>query len=339
MEYNFYMKLLKKYWFIILVVIAVVGFMVLRSRTKPTTKKPSVYTVKRQTLTQSLTLSGTIDAEQKAALRFQTSGKLAWVGVKEGDQVKKYQALASLDKRDVQAALQKKLNSYLDTRYTFDQTRENNQNDIVDDALKRILDKSQLGLNNTILDVELQHLAVEYATLTTPISGIITSIGTKVAGVNITPSQAEFDVVNPDSVYLSVTADQSEVTHISNGMKATLVFDAYPDEERIGSVSAVAFTPKAGESSTVYEVKVSLPPSEQTYKYRIDMTADALFTLRTKEHALAVPTSAITTKDGKHTVTQIIGQTTKIIPVSIGEEYDSMTEITGGISEGSKIND
>lgn len=333
------MKFLKKYWIIIVIALAIVGFVFVRSQKPTSTKKITHHTVKRQTLTQSLTLSGKIDASEKAALRFQTSGRLSWVGVKEGEKVAKYQSLASLDQRDVKAALQKKLNTYLDTRYTFDQTNENYQNEIVDDPLKRILDKSQLGLNSSVLDVEIQHLTVEYATLWTPIAGIVTSIGTKIAGINITPSTAEFTVVNPESIYLSVTADQSEVSKIHEGMLTKLTFDAFPDEQLTGSVSAIAFTPKAGESSTVYEVNVSLPVTNADYKYRIDMTADALFTLSEKPNALAVPTSAITTKDGKHTVQKVSGKSIIITPVTLGDEYDAMTEIKSGLSEGDVIND
>lgn len=333
------MKFVKKYWIIIVIVLAVIGFFVIRSQKPASTKKVTSYRIKRQTLTQSLTLSGKIDASEKVALRFQTSGRLSWVGVKEGEKVAKYQSLATLDQRDVKAALQKKLNTYLDTRYTFDQTKEDHRDEIIDDPLKRILDKSQLGLNSSVLDVEIQNLAIEYANLWTPIAGIVTSIGTKIAGVNITPSTAEFNVVNPESVYLSVTADQSEVSKIHEGMMASLTFDAYPEEELVGSVSAIAFTPKAGESSTVYEIKVALPNINTDYKYRIDMTADALFTLKEKPNALAVPTSAITTKDGKHTVQKVSGKSTITTPVIIGDEYDAMTEITSGLSEGDVIND
>ena len=333
------MKFLKKYWVIIIIVLAILGFIFARLQKPATAKKATHHTVKRQTLTQSLTLSGKIDASEKAALRFQTSGRLSWVGVKEGDKVTKYQSLASLDQRDVKAALQKKLNTYLDTRYTFDQTKENYRDDIIDDPLKRILDKSQLGLSSSVLDVEIQQLAIEYANLWTPIAGLVTSIGTKIAGVNITPATAEFTVVNPESIYLSVAADQSEVSKIHEGMMANLTFDAYPEEQLVGSVSAIAFTPKSGESSTVYEIKVSLPVSNVDYKYRIDMTADALFTLSEKPNALAVPTSAITTKDGKHTVQKVQGKSTITTPVTIGEEYDAMTEITSGLSEGDVIND
>lgn len=43
--------------------------------------------VKRTTFTKIITSSGKTKANKTAELKFQTSGKLIWVGVKEGDQV------------------------------------------------------------------------------------------------------------------------------------------------------------------------------------------------------------------------------------------------------------
>ena len=51
-------------------------------------KNEKTYTVLRKTIKKTLTISGKVDAEEKAALRFLTSGRLVWVGVKEGDTVK-----------------------------------------------------------------------------------------------------------------------------------------------------------------------------------------------------------------------------------------------------------
>ena len=42
--------------------------------------------VERKNLTEKLTVSGEVNAEEKASLKFQTSGLLSWVGVKEGDE-------------------------------------------------------------------------------------------------------------------------------------------------------------------------------------------------------------------------------------------------------------
>jgi len=51
--------------------------------------------VKKKDLLESVSASGKVEAEEEAVLTFQTSGRLAWVGVKEGDRVEQWQAIAS----------------------------------------------------------------------------------------------------------------------------------------------------------------------------------------------------------------------------------------------------
>ncbi len=100
-------KFFKKRWLIVLIVIIIIGFFAYKQLTVTGAKKNNSYKVKRQTLKEFLSLSGDIDAEEKTTAKFQTSGLLTWVGVKEGDYVKKYQGLASLDRRELEKNLKK----------------------------------------------------------------------------------------------------------------------------------------------------------------------------------------------------------------------------------------
>jgi macrolide-specific efflux system membrane fusion protein len=65
--------------------------------------------------------SGKTKADTSAELKFQTSGKLAWVNVKEGDAVEAYQAIAGLDPREVQKTLEKALRDYSSERNDFEE--------------------------------------------------------------------------------------------------------------------------------------------------------------------------------------------------------------------------
>lgn len=330
-------KRLKKQWKLIAVILAVV--LLTGSRLGPAKKQvqQKEYKVSKQTFKQSLTLSGKVDATDKVNLHFQTSGRLAWVGVKPGDAVNAYQGVASLDPRDVQAGLQKRLNLYLKTRWDFEQLHDDTKDTILNDKLKRILEKAQFDLNNSVIDVELQHLAVEYATLVSPIAGVVTRVESPVAGVNITPTEAEIEVVNPLSIYLSVLPDQTEVTKLAPGMSVDIIFDAYPDEHVKGEIQTVSFAPKTGETGTVYEGRVRLAISNSSYRYRLGMTADASFVTSQKPDILAIPLSFIKQENGKRYVLKLAnGKTTKTF-LTLGEETDTLAEVTSGVSEGDTL--
>lgn len=305
-------------------------------------KKEKTYVVTKKTIKKTLTISGKVDAEEKASLRFQTSGRLIWVGVKEGDVVNKYQAIAQMDSREVQKNLEKVLRDYSKERNDFEETwrvtysGRSNPNDALTDTAKRILEKNQWDLEKAILDVELKNLSVEYATLLTPIAGIVTSIGSPFAGVNVTPSQAEFTIVNPSSLYLSVLADQTEVGQLSASSSAEIVFDSYANEKVAGTVKSISFAPKSGESTTVYEAKVIFPLDIST-KYRIGMSADASFSLGEKTDALLVPPSAIKKDKDIRFVIRTIGTKRQKTPITIGDETEEGIEILSGLADGDTI--
>ncbi len=335
--------------FLALVVVGGVGWIVIQNRIKANaqTKKQSQYTVTRAPIQQTLTVSGELRADQFATLRFQTSGLLNWVGVKTGDSVKPYQAIASLDRRELQKRLQKYLLSYQKTRWDFDQTKDEFRDEpywgLSVDARKKIdrtFDKSQFDLNSSVLDVEIQDIALGLSTLTTPIGGIVTRVDAPNAGINITPASAEFDIVNPDTLYLSVTADQTEVIKLTPGMPATLTLDPFPDDTLSGTISAISFTPKSGETGTVYEVKVGIPNTSSHTRYRLGMTGDATFVLLEKPDVIAIPSNYIKPEGDKKFVMRKNTKNEEVKQyIETGIETDTMTEVTGGLSNGDILYD
>lgn len=312
-------------------------------------KKERVFIVSRHNLNQTLTISGEIEAEEKTVLRFQSSGMLSWVGVKVGDTVKKYQAIASLDQRELQKNLEKYLLAYMKSRWDFEQTKDeyrqpaqeywgltwDQRNDI-----DRALQKAQFDLNSSVLDVELKDLTLKYAVMISPIDGIVTRVESPHAGVNVTPTQAEIEIINPNSLYLSVLADQTEVTKLIPGMPASLVFDAFPDQIINASIKEISFTPKTGESGTVYEAKILLPKENQTSSfYRMGMTGDATFTLNERRDVLAIQDTAIKNEGEKKYVYRQVNNKKEKTYIETGIETDTLIEITSGLAPGDIIYD
>lgn len=319
--------------FIIALIIISAGFLLFRNSTQTKSKTAESVKVKRGNLEERLTISGTIDAQEKTTLRFQTSGRLVWVGVKEGDMVKKYQSIASLDQREVQKTLQKYLNTYKESRNSFDQTQDNNKNQIISDSIKRTLENSQADLNNAVLDVELKNLSVEFANLFTPIEGIVTRVETPYPGVNITPASAEFDVVNPQTIYFAALADQTEVTNLKEVMQGNLTLDSYPDKTLSGNIKTIAFVPTAGETGTVYTVKFLVNDDNSDYRYKIGMTGDVTFIIKRKDNVLNIPIKYIKENGGKKYVLVSINGKKGNKYVTTGMETDNDVEIVNGLTE------
>lgn len=302
------------------------------------TAAENLYTVEKTKLRETLTISGEIDAEERVTLSFPTGGKLYWVGVKEGDYVQKYQGIASLDQRDLQKRLESSLNTFMISRWDFDQTKQDNKDaqytdGDLGDEMKRIVDKAQFGLNNSIITVELQALAKEYAYLYTPIEGIVTKVGAPYAGVTIAATTS-YEVVNPNTVYFSATADQTEVPKLRIGQKANIIIDPYPDDTVSATVSAVSFTPRVGDTGTNYEVKLTFPETVNVLKYRLGMTGDVEFLTKEKSNVFAAPTTYVVSEMGKKYVFILKDGKTVKTEVTTGEEGDTKIEIVRGVQAG-----
>jgi RND family efflux transporter MFP subunit len=302
------------------------------------TAAESTYTVEKTKLRETLTISGEINAEEKVTLSFPTGGKLSWVGVKEGDYVEKYQGVASLDQRDLQKRLESSLNTFMISRWDFDQTKSDNKDAQYTDGelgekMRRIIDKAQFGLNNSIITVELQSLAKEYAYLYTPIEGIVTRVGAPYAGVTV-GATTSYEVVNPNSVYFSATADQTEVPKLRVGQEAKILVDPYPDTTVNATIQSISFTPQAGDTGTNYEVKLEFPTTVDVLKYRLGMTGDVEFLTKEKQNVYAIPTSYLLSEAGKKYVFLLKdGKKTKT-EVKTGEEGDTEIEIVRGVQAG-----
>jgi len=324
---------------IILVVVALGAYFIFK---KPKTTT-STATVQRGDVVQTLTLSGELDSHQKADLAFQSSGLLTSVAVKQGQKVYQGQYLASLDTRAQKLNLQKSLNLYSITRLDFDQTNQDNKDylenpdSLYRDTVKRSLDKTQYTLDNSVIDVQSQDLSIKLASITSPIGGVVTAISNPITGVNVAAYQPQITIVNPSTVYLSVSADQTDIPNIKVGQQADIVFDAYPDQTVTGTISNIAFVPTAGEVGTVYAVEIDLTAYDNAdLKYKIGMTADADFVVEQKKDVLYVEPQYIK-EDANGKQYLLVGENKKIVYVQTGVEGDGRVEVTGDIQQGDII--
>jgi len=310
--------------------------------TKKVTAKPEqnyeTAKVQKEDLTDTVSASGTVQAENQVDLKFQTSGLLTWVGVKEGDQVKKWQAIASLDKRELEKNLLKTLRDYNKKRWDFEEiNRVTYKDQIVTDTLKRILEKNQFDLDKAVADVEIKDLAIKLATISSPIEGIVTHIDTPVAGINITPATAVFSIANPDKMKFVANVDEADIGKVKVGQKITLTLDTYPEQEIEGEVGQVAFASVATKGGgTAYPIDIYLPENKDL-QFKVGMNGDLEIIISGVEDVLTIPSEAITEKDDKKFVRVIEGRQIKEVEVQTGLTTETKTQITKGLTEGETI--
>lgn len=331
---------------IILIIAITMIFFIGKTVLSPKSNGNQSIIVKRGDLKQELTLSGKIDAQEHAILQFQTGGKLAWIGVKEGDAVKKNQMLAYLDKEKFEATLRQARQDFTAAKAESEKYYDGRtgESESYDQRIERTaLDATQ---NKAYDNVRIAEENLKAATLYSPFEGIVIRVDPVYPGTNIyLPSQAQIEVVNPDTLYFSVTADQTDVVDLRGGQTGEIVLDSYPDNKIKATIQSISFSPKKDETGTVYEVKVDLNnlspqvsmSALQQKEYRLGMTGDITFTTQTRSNVLYLPSKYIKSDDKGSYVN--LGSDRKKTYIKTGLETDSDTEILSGVSQGDVVYD
>lgn len=288
--------------------------------------------VQEKNLELQVVASGQIESEEEADLRFSTQGKLAYLTVKEGDYVRRGQLIASLDTKDLQKRLERDLNLYFKTRLDFEDVKDSQKDKVITDTLKRIAQRSQADLDNTVIDVELRDLAIEFSNIFSPIEGYITKRGNFFAGNFVFPQDTIATVANTNKLQFVAEVDEAEIGRITTGQNAIVVLDAFPNqsfEVKVAKIAPQALTTSTG--ATAFEVKFNLDPPMDL---RLGMNGEAKIITQRAENVLAIPQEAIVDDRFVWVKIQKQYQNREIIK---GFESDLDLEVKSGLEKGEEV--
>ena len=333
-------KFIKKRWKLLAIILVLVGgFIFLRLRKNQAKRAEfSEYQVQRQELVKTLDVSGVLDAREHVNMSFAAGGKLVYLGAKEGDWVKKWQTIATIDTRDLKNTLDKTLNLYMNERLDTEEQDENNQDRVLENADWRDVKQQQNTLENTVLDVEAVQVAISNRVMTAPFAGILVSAPTNVTGV-VLPLTAAFELVNPETLIVRAQVDESDIASVRQDQEVTLNFDAFSDEDITSYVEKIAYKSTVTSGGTVFIVEVPLSGIDNLNKYRLGMNTDVYIQLEKKSDVLVLPLIALETKDGQDIVKVKDDSKEGYYEqsVELGLESDEEVEVLSGLEEGQII--
>ena len=305
----------------------VVGLVVRYFAVKPQAEVKTAK-VEKGTVSEELILSGQIKADEHANMAFQGSGELDFLGVKEGQEVKKGDVLARLDTTVLyQAYLQAEANL---RRYqaslnnTYDQLQGRGNDESYTQIETRTV--AEVNKDNAYRSYVAAQQNLANATLRAPFDGVISSLTYPFTGVNTVFSQPQIEIFNPKTVYFEVVADQTEVLDLTEGQKVKIYLDSYNDQSVDGVVGFIGSTPKVGEVGAVYRIKVLFVSNMSDFrKFKIGMTGDARFVSSEVSDVLYAPADFLKA-DSKGRYVLVGNQKNKVY-VDVGLEGEARVEI------------
>lgn len=325
-----------KWWFVI-IIIGIGGFLFWQNQQKANEPQLTFEKPQRQTITQTLDAAGIVDAKEKALMRFAAGGKLTYIGAKEGDYLKKYQTIARIDARDLQKRLERTLNVYEQQRNSWDQTLDDTKDRWIPKREDRQVNTNQQSLENTVIDVELQSIAISNTVMSSPIEGVLVSAPTTVAGVVLTATDT-FGIANPNTLVFSAEVDEADIAKVQKDQKVWLTLDAYPDQTIETYVSFIGYRAINTSSGTAFVVEMPILAENALDRYRLGMNGDAKIELATKENVLTIPLSATKERNEKTYVDVKDAQGTVVEQeIEVGLQTEELVEVISGLDETSEV--
>ena len=320
--------------------------------------------VKTETLQNSVTATGTIEAVTSVTVGTQVSGIVNKLYVDYNSQVKKGQVIAELDKTNLLSELNTaKANlasatsdlNYQAANMSRYQTLYKKGLVSADEYENALLTyrqaKEQVASSKE--SVQKAQTNLGYATITSPIDGTVISKsveeGQTVAASFNTP---ELFTIAKDLTNMQVVAnvDEADIGGVKEGDRVTFTVDAYPDDTFEGTVKQVRLEATTTNNVVTYEVVISAPNAD--LKLKPGLTANVTIYTQERSGVLAVankalrftPTKETVGKDmkivdckGKNKVWTLSDKTLTAHSVTIGQTDGVHTEIIKGIKKGQKI--
>lgn len=229
------------------------------------------------------------------------------------------------------------------------------QNDQQTIASAQIGDPLDLSNEQNTVDQKLAALEDAQSALTdlsirAPFDGVLASVAIK-KGDSVSTGTTIGTIFAKQSM-TEVSLNETDISKVQVGQKATLTFDALPDLTLTGTVTSVDTLGTTSQGVVSYKADISLDTENDQVKPGMSVTADIITGISTD--TLMVPTSALKQQNGQYYVQTVSGvdlgssDTTTITastlpgaitqkPVMIGLQSDTTTEIKSGLSEGDEI--
>jgi RND family efflux transporter MFP subunit len=304
-----------------------------------------------------LTASGYVVAQQKASIASKATGRLVYLGVEEGDVVRKGQVIARIEEQDVQAAvarteadLQLARADSLDAVQSYEREKKLFESALTSqaslDAAQARLWRTQAAISSARAALGEARVALENTRIRAPFDGTVLTkdadIGEIVAPFASSASSRAAVVTMADMSSLEVEADVSEsnITRVTPGQHCEIVLDAYPEMRYPGYVHKIVPTADRAKATVLTKVRFSqrddrvLPEMSAKVSFLSEKPAEGESRSTPR---LTVNAASIVRRDDMDVAFLIEGDVVRQVPVKTGERFGDRIEIREGLAAGDQV--
>jgi len=300
----------------------------------------AVVSVKEQPVQQQLTLPASVASLSNSYLSFGIAGRVERYLVDVGDMVAKGEALAVLDQRQVDAALQSLNAQQQSARATLNDERQQLEelqslaktDFVAQSELRRARAEAQVAeaalaeVNARINELEVDR---GYHQLAAPFSGLVTERNID-PGQWVTESQQAFQLVDLNAIYIDAFVAQRYFPRITLNTEVSVsTSDGRETTAKIDNISAFA-------SGSERSFRVRIKPAQDS-DLLVGSSVNVVLTMVDEHATPTVPQDAVIRySDGRTSVWEVVQEDGNSIVkerwVKLGQRFKGWVEIVDGLS-------
>lgn len=316
-----------------------------------------------------LNASGYVVPQRKAALASKVTGRLIWLGVEEGNRVKKDQLVARLESEDVTAAKSQAVANAEAARFNLDQAKAeledatlnfNRHKELIkrgviaqatyDTARARhekaiaAAEGAEASVRASRAAVEAATVSVEYTSIRAPFDAIVLTKNADIGDI-VTPigaaanaKAAVVTIADMDSLQVEADVSESNLGRIKAGQPCEILLDALPESRFRGRVYRIV--PTADRTKATVMVKVRFVDKDP--RILPEMSAKVAFlsrpaTTEDQKPRTALNQAALVDRKEKKIVLLVKENKAFETSVNLGPQIGDMVEVLDGVKAGDQI--
>jgi HlyD family secretion protein len=205
-------------------------------------------------------------------------------------------------------------------------------------AMEYQREAAALAVTAAELSLQASKDMLDDATITSPTSGIITSVNIKEGDVltGATFAAPAFRVVDPTNLEMTGLIDEMDVADIALGQDVIITLDALPGVEVQGVVKFISDAALIQAGVVLYPTTVSLKAPDSRVKDGMSATADII--VEKRSNVLVLPTTAVFNDAGVRIV-YLVGSDGKATrhEITTGLRSGRLIQIASGLQEGDVV--
>lgn len=289
-----------------------------------------VVEAKRQAVLETLSLVGSVTANESVELKSETDGTVQEIPFEEGQKVRQGDLLVQLDETKFSAAVAEAEANFKLSQANYDRAKQLFHENLI---AKQEFDQAAAQFQANQASLDLKRRQLKDTRIYAPFEGVTSSRQIS-PGQVISKNTTLTWVVDLDPVKVEVSIPERFVGQLALGQKIDMTVAAHPGRRFTGEVFFIA--PFIDPATRTALVKAKIPNPK--HELKPGMFANLDLTLRLKENAVVIPESSVISS-GDRTIVYVVDEsdTAQLRPVKLGIRQAGLVEVVSGLQGGERV--